>query len=188
MPKASRAVDIGRSGQALRTVVGGWLAWLGLALAVSSAPGARAQEARALPLVAIFNGGYASAFGPHHEAFLRAMAEAGWREGETVRYEVRWAGNRLETFASIAEELVQMRPAMILAVSSPGAVAVARAAHGRIPVVTIDDPVALGPANASLLPIEFLREFDLVINLNAANTLGIKVPEELLLRAATVIR
>src|SRR5258706_2723356 len=124
-----------------------------VALAISMAPSAQAQESRALPLVAIFNGGSPDAFGPHHEAFLRAMSESGWREGENVRYEVRWASYRIETFASIAEELVRLRPALILAVSSPGAVAVARAAQGRIPIVTIsDDPVALGLAQTHARP------------------------------------
>ena len=124
-----------------------------LALAISMAPPVRAQDTRALPLVAIFNGGTPDAFGSRHEAFLRAMREAGWRDGENVRYEVRWGGNRLETFASIAEELVRLRPALIVAASSPGAVAVAQAAQGRIPVVTIsDDPVVLGLAESHARP------------------------------------
>src|SRR6185503_14193042 len=127
--------------------------WLLVTLAVAMAPAARAQDSRAVRVVAIFNGGTPDAFGPHNEAFLRAMSEAGWREGENIRYEVRWAGHRLDAFASIAEELVRLHPALILAVSSPGAVAVARAAQGRIPIVTIsDDPVALGLAQSHARP------------------------------------
>ena len=130
-----------------------WRVGILVVLTVLVAAAARAQDARVVPLVAIFNGGTRDAFGGHLEAFIRTMAEAGWRDGETVRYETRWAGSRLEEFGPIAEELVRLRPAMIVAVSSPGAVAVARAAQGRIPVVTIsDDPVALGLAQSHAHP------------------------------------
>ena len=43
-------------------------------------------------------------------------------------------------------------------------------------------------SNASDLPIEELSQFELIINLRVARTVGVVVPEELLLRANEVIR
>ena len=42
-------------------------------------------------------------------------------------------------------------------------------------------------ANPGELPIEQAREFDLVVNLRTAKTLGLKVPQSVLLRATEVI-
>ena len=43
-------------------------------------------------------------------------------------------------------------------------------------------------ANPAVMPIEFLREFELAVNLKTARAIGVTIPEDLLLRAVTVIR
>src|SRR5439155_9619252 len=49
------------------------------------------------------------------------------------------------------------------------------------------DRVLRGTSPA-VLPIEFLREFELAVNLKTARAIGVTIPEDLLLRAVTVIR
>jgi putative ABC transport system substrate-binding protein len=98
-------------------------------------------------------GGTPETHGPNFDAFRRGMAQAGWREGENIRYEVRWGRGELQAFDALARELVALRPAVLMAGSSPGAVAVVKAARGAIPVVTQgDDPVRLGLVRSHARP------------------------------------
>lgn len=133
-----------------------WIAVL-LALLVSSASLAFAQgvDPRRGPVtIGVFMAGSPETYSIFYDAFRRGMVEAGWREGENVRYEVRWGNGKLEGFGALAQELVRIQPALIFAGSSPGAVAVAKATRGTaIPVVTAsDDPVRLGLVQSHARP------------------------------------
>ena len=79
------------------------------------------------------------------EGFQRGLAEVGFSESRDVTVEYRTADSYLERFSALAADLVRRRPAAIVAISSPGALA-AKAASRTIPVVFIigGDPVELG--------------------------------------------
>jgi putative tryptophan/tyrosine transport system substrate-binding protein len=79
------------------------------------------------------------------EAFRRGLGELGYREGQNLSLEYRWAGRTPERFAKLAAELVQLKVDVIFTASPPGALA-AKGATTTIPVVfvAVGDPVGAG--------------------------------------------
>ena len=78
------------------------------------------------------------------EVFLQGMRELGWIEGKNIRIETRRAGNDVKRLAAMAQELVQLKVDLIVALTGP-AVAAVRDATRSIPIVsTSADPVANG--------------------------------------------
>jgi putative ABC transport system substrate-binding protein len=78
-------------------------------------------------------------------AFTQALAVLGWADGRNLRMDVRWAGDDSSRIRALAQELVSLRPDIILAGSTPVTVAVQRETR-TIPIVfaTVGDPVASG--------------------------------------------
>lgn len=78
------------------------------------------------------------------EVFLQGMRDLGWIDGKNIRIEIRRAGNDITRLAAMAQELVQLKAELIVALSTP-AVAAARDATRSIPIVSLSaDPVANG--------------------------------------------
>src|SRR5262245_34496614 len=77
--------------------------------------------------------------------FKRGLAETGYVEDRNVTVEYRWADDRYERLPALAAELVQRRPAVLVAAGSPTALP-AKAATTVIPTVFMvgSDPVELG--------------------------------------------
>ena len=85
------------------------------------------------------------------EVFLQGMRELGWIEGKNIRIEIRRAGNDVKRLAAMAQELVQLKVELIVALATP-AVAAARAATRSIPIVSLSaDPVLLKRVLQNLL-------------------------------------
>jgi putative ABC transport system substrate-binding protein len=85
---------------------------------------------------------------PAGDAVMRQeLARLGWREGDNLRLEVRYADNRPERLDTLARELVALKPAAALAVSS-GAVRALMRQSTNVPMVVAftGDPVAEGLA------------------------------------------
>jgi putative ABC transport system substrate-binding protein len=106
---------------------------------------ARAQQSAA-PVVGIL--GSASPGGIWIElfgAFRRGLSDLGYSEGRNVTLEARWAENHYDRLPTLAADLIEHRPAVLAAFSTPAAKA-AKAATTTIPVVftTIADPVQIG--------------------------------------------
>jgi putative ABC transport system substrate-binding protein len=78
-------------------------------------------------------------------AFRRGFAELGWKEGENVQIEYRWSAGKSELIRQYAEELVALKPDVILANSTP-VIATLKSLTTSIPVVfaLATDPVGLG--------------------------------------------
>jgi putative tryptophan/tyrosine transport system substrate-binding protein len=118
--------------------LGGAVAYRSLAL--------RTAHARSPPTPVV---GFLSALARELEtsldAFRRSLDEAGFREGQTVSVEYRWAEDHYERLPTLADELVHLGPAVIVAPNYPAAAAAKRATK-TIPVVFLSgvDPVTAG--------------------------------------------
>jgi putative ABC transport system substrate-binding protein len=77
--------------------------------------------------------------------FFDQMAQLGWVEGNTVRYDRSYADDLYHELPRLARELVVRRPELIFAPPAPAAVA-AKAATSSLPIVfaTGTDPVGTG--------------------------------------------
>jgi putative ABC transport system substrate-binding protein len=78
-------------------------------------------------------------------AFTQALAGLGWTEGRNVRMDVRWGGDDNDRIRALAQELVGLKPDIILASSNVATVALQRETR-TIPIVftLVSDPVASG--------------------------------------------
>ena len=78
-------------------------------------------------------------------AFLRALRELGWVEGQNVVIEYRWAEGDLERLPGLAQDLVRRNVDVIVAPAASAALA-AKHATSTIPIVMIfpNDPVGQG--------------------------------------------
>jgi len=79
------------------------------------------------------------------EAFLRALRELGWIEGQNIVIEYRWAEGDLERLPGLAQDLVRRNVDVIVAPAASAALA-AKHATSTIPIVMIfpNDPVGQG--------------------------------------------
>ena len=84
--------------------------------------GAEAQEPRKVPRVG-FLGPRSRSDGPFVGAFLQGLRELGWVEGRNIAIEYRFAEGKLERLPDLAAELVRLKVDVILATSSPPALA-----------------------------------------------------------------
>ena len=117
-----------------------------IALGASALPLGAFAQSRAIPLIA-----YMSPVVPQNntdwrlDAFVQGMRDLGYVDGRNMKLIVRWGEGRLERMPAIARELVQMKPDVIVASSSPSVLA-ARDATRTIPIVmpVSSDPVGYG--------------------------------------------
>jgi putative tryptophan/tyrosine transport system substrate-binding protein len=104
---------------------------------------ARAQKTER-PTIGFLNGSSATAYAAYVQAFIRGLAETGYKVGENVAIEYRWADGHYERISEMANDLV-LRHVAVIAANTPAARTAERVA-GNIPVVffTGEDPVASG--------------------------------------------
>jgi putative ABC transport system substrate-binding protein len=84
-------------------------------------------------------------FKPRLSAFTQALAEAGWTDGHNVRIDLRWVGGDNNRIRALAQELVSLRPDIIVTNTTPATAALQRETQ-TIPIVfaSVTDPVASG--------------------------------------------
>jgi ABC-type uncharacterized transport system substrate-binding protein len=129
------------------TLLGGATAW---PLAVS------AQQVIAdkkLPIVGWLVTGSPTSYQHSLSAFRDGLAAAGYREGQNIRIEYRWAEGKVSRLPELARDLVREQVDVILAGGSVGAEA-AKDATTSIPIVAagVGDLVQLGLVNSLAHP------------------------------------
>jgi putative ABC transport system substrate-binding protein len=108
---------------------------------------ARAQHAGSIPTIGVLMAGAASA--PDNQkrlaAFRKGMADLGWKDGDNLHIEYRWSTGKEELIHKYAEELVALKPEVILANSTP-VINEFKSITSTVPVVFAlsMDPVGLG--------------------------------------------
>ncbi len=112
-------------------------------------------------------------------AFEIQLRELGWIEGQNIVIEYRWAGGDLTRFPALADELVRLRPDLMVAGNNQAAIAM-RQATAVIPIVApiLTDPIGFG------LVTSLARPGGNVTGISTLETL----PEKNLELAAEVIR
>ena len=98
-----------------------------------------------LPLIGFLNNSTAKGNEGLKAAFLKGMSEAGYIDGWNVTIEYHWADGQPDRLARIAGDLVSRQVSVIVATSTPAAVA-AKGVTATIPIVfeTAADPIKLG--------------------------------------------
>jgi len=121
---------------------------IGLVLALSLILAPLATEAQPTParLAMLLTGPPATATS-EYAAFMKQLGDLGWIEGQNLAVDRRWA-DAPEKFIGLAADVVQSKPAVILA-AGPDATRAAQQATSAIPIVMIasSDPRVLGAAS-----------------------------------------
>jgi len=80
-----------------------------------------------------------------HSAFVQALADLGWTDGRNVRTDLRWGGGDINRIRALAQELVGLKPDIIVTSSTLATVALQRETR-TIPIVfaNVADPVPSG--------------------------------------------
>jgi putative ABC transport system substrate-binding protein len=120
------------------TLIGGAAAW---------PVAARAQQAEGVRRVGVLLGWSENdpEFRSRLAAFVQALAQLGWAESHNLRIDVRWTNGAVDRARTFAKELVQLRPDVILAGTTPVTAALQRETS-TIPIVfsSVSDPVGAG--------------------------------------------
>jgi putative tryptophan/tyrosine transport system substrate-binding protein len=105
----------------------------------------RAQQAGNLPRIGFLGPSTPSATGPLVAAFVQRLRELGWRDGQSVVIEYRWAEGRADRISEIAAEFAH-RKVDVIVTHRNVAVAAAKRATSDIPIVfaTANDPLGEG--------------------------------------------
>jgi putative tryptophan/tyrosine transport system substrate-binding protein len=80
-------------------------------------------------------------------AFRQGLDELGWSEGRNVHIHVRWPGGDVERVRALAKELVDLKPEVLVARSTPATMAL-RNETDAIPIVFVN--IAAGPVESGL--------------------------------------
>src|SRR5262245_13756269 len=59
-------------------------------------------------------------------AFRKRLDEAGWQDGHNIRFEYRWSAGNADRLQLFANELVELKPDLIFAQTTPSVEAVLR--------------------------------------------------------------
>jgi putative tryptophan/tyrosine transport system substrate-binding protein len=78
-------------------------------------------------------------------AFREGLQQHGWTEGQGIQTEYRWAAGDIKRMQAFAEELVELRPEIVVAQSTPAVAALLKATR-TIPIVFVNvaDPIGSG--------------------------------------------
>jgi len=106
---------------------------------------ARAQQAP-MPVIGLLGASSAREFAAEVTAFLQGLQASGYREGQNLRIEQRWADNEYNRLPALAADLVRRQVTVIATIGGISPTLAAKAATTTIPIVFYvgTDPVEFG--------------------------------------------
>lgn len=116
-------------------------------------PGAAIAQAVAQRKLIAYLDANPQGVGPYAKVLPGEFARLGWRDGENIRFEIRFADHKSERIVALARELVAMNPALLLG-SNTEVILALRKATDRVPIVAIifSNPVEHGLAASLARP------------------------------------
>jgi putative tryptophan/tyrosine transport system substrate-binding protein len=119
----------------------------GLGSAAAWPLAARAQQTGRLRRIGVLVSGDENdpVYKPRVSSFTQALEDLGWTDGRNVRMDLRWHGDDTNRIPALAQELVGLKPDIILTNGTPATAAVQRETR-TIPIVFVNvaDPIASG--------------------------------------------
>jgi len=78
-------------------------------------------------------------------ALVEGLTALGWMDSDKLELDIRWSGGNVERAGTLARELVERRPDVLIAASPPVATALQRETR-TIPIVfaVVSDPIGAG--------------------------------------------
>jgi putative ABC transport system substrate-binding protein len=124
-----------------------------LATILATISTAQAQQPAKMPKIGFLTTGSGSGPGGGFELLRRELRAFGYVDGKNVAFEYRFADNKLDRLPALADELVRLKVDVLLAFSTPTALA-AKNATRTIPIVfhNVADPVAVGLVDSFARP------------------------------------
>jgi putative tryptophan/tyrosine transport system substrate-binding protein len=121
------------------------LKWWGIfTIALTFALGgavAQAQQPKKIPHIGFL--ALLDRASPSEQAFLQGLRDLGYIDGQTIHIDYRWAAGKVDRLPELAQELVRLKPDLIVARATPAAHA-ARKATTTIPIVMLGVADAVG--------------------------------------------
>ena len=151
---------------------------LGALVAVILGPlAASAQLPTKVSRIGCLWAGSASAFSSRLHAFREGLRQLGYREGQTVALECRFAEGKFDRLPGLAAEVVDLKPNVILTAGDIS-ISAARQPTSAIPIVVANSGDLIGPGHVASLArpggnvTEQAIKFDLAIDLKTAKMLS----------------
>ena len=87
-------------------------------------------------------------------SFIATLRDLGWRQGQTLAFEYRFAEQRYERFPELARELAELDVDLILVTAGTTAALAAKQATATIPILAlvVADPVKFGLVSSFARP------------------------------------
>lgn len=132
-----------------KKIIGFALSAMLLALCVS----AEAQQATKVPRIGVLTSNSSSAELPRVEQFRQGLRALGHIEGQNIAIEYRYTDGKFERLPDVAAELIGLKVDVLVAVTTPAALA-AKNATKTIPIVIfgVADPVGAGLVDSLARP------------------------------------
>jgi putative tryptophan/tyrosine transport system substrate-binding protein len=114
---------------------------------------ARAQQQLVRPLIGVLSPLSAASAARNIAGFRSGLRDLGYLEGRNATLEIRYGDGAPERLAPLAQELVALKPDVLMAGARSGALAAQAATQTiSIVIITADDPVVLGVAHSIARP------------------------------------
>src|SRR5436853_3242945 len=112
-----------------------------------------AADAAKAPRIGFINSGPANANESNVDAFKAGLRDAGYVEGRTILVDYRWADGKVDRLPGLVNELLSLKPAVIVSTGGLPTILAVKAATATVPVVFITgDPVAEGIVSSLARP------------------------------------